>query len=336
MGGSFGTVAALKRELADLLTPGVEQRDDYQIAAAVGTAFLARARSGAPTLLVPLKTAPVAVGRRGGGFSLNPVSRVVFEHEGRRWEQPAATLECTENQLIDAFLVLVVDIARRLRSSGEEDAWEAIVRWVEEWQVLLTRRVVLTTEQQLGLWGELWIVSVAGNPDSLVEGWRGPEREATDFFLGGIALEVKASRRAHVHHVSLRQVDLPVGVHESYLLSMWVGIDPVHGVSLAELVDKTLARAADAPALLKQVTLLGYTPRDRDQYPTRFVLLELPIWFRAKHIPRVREIDAGVSRVRYEVTLDIDKAVSDDFAMSLWHHFCGGRPSVTTHSIQIS
>ena len=103
-------------------------------------------------MLIPLDFAPVTVGRRGGGFSLTPAPRVAFEHAGRRWEQAAATLECTESNLVDAFFVLVVDIARRLAAAGEI-SWPTILAWVEEWQMLLARRAALTAEQQLGFVG---------------------------------------------------------------------------------------------------------------------------------------------------------------------------------------
>jgi hypothetical protein len=152
------------------------------IATTVGSAFLARARSGAPTLLIPLDVVPVAVGRRGGGFSLNPAARVVFEYSGRRWEQSAAALECTDIQLSDVFLVLVIDICCRISSTAGNITWRAILAWVEEWQTLLSRRNLLTAEQQLGLWGELWTTSKARDPDSLVSAWRGPEGEAGILF----------------------------------------------------------------------------------------------------------------------------------------------------------
>jgi hypothetical protein len=274
-------------------------------------------------LLMPLKTVPSAPGRRGGGFSLNPVTRVAFDYEGRRWEQPAATLECVELHLLDAFLVLVADIARRLASSPIEVTWQAIVGWVEEWQSLLARRPVLTPEQQLGLWGELWAISNSDNRDVLIAAWRGPEGDATDFFLNGIGLEVKTSRQAHVLHVSQRQVESPLGSHQVYLLSIWVGVDPARGVSLAELVDSTLALVSDPPALLKKVASLGYAPLDRDQYATRFIPLETPRWFRAIDVPRVRDIDPRISQLRYVVTLDVDLSLTGELADSLSRHFFG-------------
>ena len=325
----------MREAIAAIAAPSADDANDYRIATSVGPAFLARSRSGAPTLLIPLDVAPVTVGRRGGGFSLNPATRVAFEHAGRRWEQAAATLECTESNLVDAFYVLVLDIVRRLASVAGEISWPTILAWVEEWQMLLARRAVLTPEQQLGLWGELWVISKAVNPDPLVAAWRGPEGEVVDFFLDGVALEVKVSRRAHVHHVSQRQVDLPVGIHQAYLLSVWVGVEPGRGISLAELVDTALARVSDAPALLKQIALLGYAPVDRDQYATRFIPLEIPRWFRAEDVPRVRAIDPGISQIRYVVTLDIDKSVAVELASGLWRHFCQAEPPIVTVPIEL-
>jgi hypothetical protein len=119
-------------------------------------------------------------------------------------------------------------------------------------------------------------------------------------------------------------------MHKAYLLSVWVGIEPVRGISLAELVDAALARVSDAPSLLKQIALLGYSPLDRDQYATRFTPLETPLWFRAEDVPRVRAIDPGISQVRYYVaTLDVDKSLGAELVSSLWHHFCRAEPSLT-------
>jgi len=321
------SVQALKDSLGAVTAPTMNAADDYRIAADLGGAFLARARSSAPTMLVPLSNAGAGIGRRGGGFSFTPASRVAFDFGGRRWEQPAAALECTDVQLVDAFLVLVVDIARRLASARGETSWSTILGWVEEWQALLGRRSVMTPEQQLGLWGELWILSNAAAPDSLIAGWRGPDHEAMDFLYDGIGLEVKVSRKAHMHHVSQRQVDRPVGVHDAFLLSIWVAPEPARGISVPELVDSLIARVADGPTLLRQIALTGYSPIDREQYAVRYVLLEPPRWFRADDVPRVRAIDPGISQVRYIVSLDLDKSLDHLITAGLWRHFCQREPS---------
>jgi len=308
------------------------EADDYRIATAVGSAYLGRSRSGSAALLIPLAAAATTVARRGGGFQLSPADRVAFNHGGQRWEQAAAILECTAPDLIDTFLVLVADIARRLPTETGDTTWSKVVDLVEEWQVLLGRRNGLTPEQQLGLWGELWMISTAVDADALVAAWRGPDKEAVDFFLDGIGLELKASRRAYVHHVSQRQVIQPVGMHAAYFLSMWIGIEPVRGISLAELVDRLLLKVSDAPALLKRLALVGYSLGDREQYGSRFVTLEDPKWFRAADIPRIRAADNGISDIRYVVTLDPGKALDDQAEGRLWRHF--SHPGQTASSGQ--
>lgn len=312
----------LRRALEAVQAPRSDSMDNYTIAASLGAGYLARGRSGAPAFLVPLSVPPGLVGRRGGGFALSPAACVAFCYGERRWQQAAAALECTEVALIDTFLVLVLDLAKGLETSRVDASWPTILKWVEEWQTLLGRRPALTTEQQLGLWGELWVVSKAAEPDLLVAAWRGPDRDAVDFFVDGTGLEIKVSRHAHVHHVSPRQVEAPVGEYDAYLLSLWVAPEPVRGISLTELVDSVMARVSDPVALLKQTALLGYSPQDSAQYDTRYLLLEPPLWFRAADVPRIRVVDPGISQIRYMVTLDPDKCLDERLCRDLWRHFC--------------
>lgn len=314
---------ALKEAFESVDAPSPDDAEDYAIAKSAGCGYLAIARSGAPTFLVPLLTTPwIGVGRSGGGFALRPASRVSFRYESKQWEAAAAALECTDAELMDTFCVLVLDLIKRLDVSPQEITWSSILAWLDEWQALLGRRGGLTTEQQLGLWGELWLLSQTDHPDRLVDAWRGPDRDAMDFFLDGIAVEVKVSRNAHVHHVSQSQVDLPVGRHAAYLLSLWIAPEPVRGVSLPQLVDSLSARVADPARFLKHVALLGYSWLDREQYALRYVALDAPLWFEAADVPRVRAADPGISQIRYVVTLNPDKCVGKYIERELWRHFC--------------
>jgi hypothetical protein len=315
--------SALKDAFEAANRPSPDGAEDYAIAKAAGCGYLALARSGAPTFLIPLAATPsFGVGRSGGGFSLRPASRVTFRFDARQWDQAAAALECTDAALMDTFCVLVLDLVKRLDASRLEVTWSRILVWLDEWQALLGRRGGLNTEQQLGLWGELWLVSRAAHPDRLVEAWRGPEGDAVDFFLDGIGLEVKVSRNAHVHHVSQRQVDLPVGQHAAYLLSLWVAPEPVRGVSLAQLVDSILGAVSDPARFLRDVALLGYSLMDREQYTLRYVALDAPLWFPGDDVPRIRAADSGISHIRYVVALNPDKCVAKETERDLWRHFC--------------
>jgi hypothetical protein len=310
----------LRQQLARA-TGRIETTDvDYQIVESIGRLFIAKARTGAPAILVPLEIAPIGAGRSGGGFSLRAIDRLAFKTSGKAWQQPAATFELTDPDSVDAFLVLAQDMSERL---GEVDAvdWAAILSWLEEWQALLTRGSAMSAERQLGLWGELWLIARSSDPSKLMDAWCGPDREATDFFHDGIGLEVKVSRRPLIHHISQRQADRPVGEHRAFLVSMWVGVDQAAGVSLAELVDAVLALALDPPKVLKRIVSVGYVPTERHQYVTRFALLETPHCFRSEHLPRVGMIDAGITEVRYLATLDPDKALADADVAELFQHF---------------
>src|SRR5258708_8161076 len=209
------SVPVLREVLARTGAPSVEDLIDYRIAASLGSAFLARGRSGLVKLFVPLPRAGGAVGRSGGGFTLSSAPQVAFDHSGRNWNQASAILECTDDKLADAFLVLVLDLTRRMDSILGEITWPLILMWVEEWQFLLGRKHLLSPEQQLGLWGELWVMSRATNTDSLFGAWLGPDQEPVDFFYDAIGLEVKVTRHANVHHVSQTQVDRPRGEFET-------------------------------------------------------------------------------------------------------------------------
>lgn len=322
MPASIG-ISELKERMASVRPPLPEDADDYRIVVQVGPAFLACGRSSLVTLLVPLTAIGGAVARSGGGFTLISAPRMAFDNGGRRWEQPAAVLECTDEKLADTFLVLVTDLARRLSSEGAEITWRKILLWVEEWQMLLAPRVALSIEEQLGLWGELWVMSRAADADQIFAAWCGPAGEPVDFFHDGAGLEVKVSRRARVHHMSQTQVDAPRGQYVSYLLSVWVGAESIRGTSLAELVEQLLARLSDPAAFLRQLARVGYSPQDRDEYTTRYVSLDAPLWFHAEDLPRVRAIDDGISNLRYLVTLDIDTCLDRAHTIDLWRHFCG-------------
>jgi hypothetical protein len=133
-------ICELKERMASARPPLPQDADDYRIVVQVGPAFLARGRLSPVTLLVPLAAVGGTVARSGGGFTLMSAPRMAFDNTGRRWEQPAAILECTDEKLADTFLVLVTDLARRLSSEGAEITWRKILLWVEEWQMLLAPR----------------------------------------------------------------------------------------------------------------------------------------------------------------------------------------------------
>jgi hypothetical protein len=73
----------LRKALESATPPAADEIAEYRIAAAMGKVFLARARSGAATLIVPMEAAVDVVGRRGGGFSLTMANQIAFDYSSR-------------------------------------------------------------------------------------------------------------------------------------------------------------------------------------------------------------------------------------------------------------
>jgi len=294
---------------------------DYILITSSAGVHVALTRSGFASLVLEVDEIPAsAVGRHSAGCELIPYPSLKFVLGGRSWDGAAAALVCTDQELHSVFSVLAADIEHRI-GAGPKD-WRSIVAAVEEWQSLLTSRGRPSVEMQVGLWGELWMIAACDTPDRLLSGWRGPDREVADFFLDGKSVEVKTSRHRRQHHVALDQVDSPRGQNESWLLSFWVGVEPIRGRSVPMLVDDLLSRVAEPIELLRRLERAGYGHADSVLYEARMVLLAEPEWYAVSDVPRIRSADEGVSRVRYVATLSEARAVSDG-APELWRHFTG-------------
>jgi len=298
-----------------------EPASDYALLEKVGGGFLARGRDGSATLVFQIAdTDGGRVGRRSGGTELLAHRVTRFHFEGETWEGSAAALRCTNPELVDTFAVLASDVVGRLST---QPSWPDIAALVDQWQTLLVPRGRPSRKRELGLWGELWFVNAARDPEALLAAWRGPEGDASDFFLGGVAVEVKTSRLLRRHHVSQSQVPTPVGDYSAWLLSLWTKQDPRSGVTVATLVDNLVGRARDPAEVLKTLARAGYSATDRGEYDSRYLLLEEPEWYPLETVPRVKSADAGVSHLRYQVVLDESRKGQSAVAHRQWNHFHG-------------
>lgn len=293
---------------------------DYVVLGKLEGAYAGRSASGLPALLIPLAVhSEGSTGRRASGFELIPHRATKLVVGSVEVTGPAAALVCVDPSLIETFAVLAADVARRARDEGA--IWSNLIAIVEEWQTLLTPRGRPSPEAEAGLWGELWFATQADDIDRILECWRGPERDATDFFLAGKSVEVKTARQRRQHHVSLSQVDAPVGTHEAWFLSIWVKVDPGTAVTVQTLAEGILSRVLDRGDGLRRLARAGYSPTNRAEYTTSFTVLAQPEWYAAADIPRVRVADPGVSQLRYRVSLDEERRADEATSDSLWRHF---------------
>lgn len=315
-----GTDAAwIQAELGRLGAHGVGAGDRFPIAKEFCGCYVGTTPGGDATLLIPLGQATSSPGKVTAGLELRPWSSFTYDYAGQQWNAPTAVLTCSEPELLDTFCVLAADVARRLSEVPGTSTWEEVLAAVGSWERLLRSTRTLSPAEELGLWGELSFIAEAVDPDGSIAAWQGPSGAAVDFVANGIGVECKtSSRRAH-HHVSANQAERPLGDIEAYLVSSWIGIDPVGGTTLPELVGSIRERSGDPAVFERKLMEARYSDEHAAKYTRRLVALEPPLWFELQSIPGVHGIDRGVTNVRYEVDLDVDDALAPAEAETLAH-----------------
>jgi hypothetical protein len=303
-------LAALEESFAG----GVER---YDLRGRVTASFVARTVDGGRALLIPLARPGPSQGRICGSLTVSFLPLLRFNIDGRVWEAPGAIVESREEALASTFSTLAFDVAETLGAESPRPPARAVLAALARWERLFRARHVLSDAEELGLWGELWVIRTAANPNMAVEAWQGPGGERRDFLANELSVEVKTSQQRLRHHISLDQVERPSGDTPSYLASLWVALDPAAGTSLPELVEQIRPVVEDLPEFEKKLLTVGYGGEERALYSRRFRVLESPMVFSIDSVPRVRSVDPGISEVRYVMTLDEDRALMSNASQEL-------------------
>lgn len=272
--------------------------DAFDIRRKLGGCYVAVSPSDTAAIIVPLPDSGVPRGRVLGSVRLSFETELGFEVEGLRWTQPAAVIECLEASLMRTFQVVALDVLEQLQD-GPITAKQVLLA-LGRWDELLRRRSKLTETSELGLWGELAAILLAEDRDAMVTAWRGPHGDVVDFYGGGVALECKTSPNRLQHRLSHQQATFEGESVEGYLVSVWACDDP-NGRSLTEIVDELMAGVVDEGALLSKLLEVGYREEHRHEYQRKLHCPATPRFFRLERVPRIHNVDAGITNVRYDV-----------------------------------
>ncbi len=278
----------------------------FELEAAV--AFVGFSPDGTGAVLVPMpRAAGARTDRRTSGLVIRTPQEVSFEFQGRSWSESACVLECVDQDLKRSFAILAAGLLSEI-GSGHTASWADVLAAFSDWERLLRRRRSLGREDELGLWGELALLAWSPQLEQLFAAWRGPEAGVTDFYVDGVAFDVKATLRPGSVHVSHAQ--LTGSGSKSFLVVIDAVVDPVAGSSVAELVRDLGARIEDPVEFEEKLLAVGLTISDAASYERRYVCRRDPTVYRTKDVPQVRVADPGVSDLRYRVDLDPRTAVT--------------------------
>ena len=230
-----------------------------------------------------------------------------------------ACLEPQGHAALDTIAIELVDALEAGASIGRVRLVQNVLaKWRRFWSGV--SQGVLSKEQQLGLFGEVWflcrwlcpIVGIA----KAVQMWRGPTGTRNDFEVQGLGIEVKTTGRVDTAHIihGLDQLLEPAG--GSLLLFSLSVRDEASGIeTLPRIVQEMRVRLAGEDTALSHFDTALYAAGYDDRLASDYAKLVLRI--REEGLYRVTDgfprlvpgslsggLPPGVSAVTYELRLD--------------------------------
>ena len=212
----------------------------------------------------------------------SPLSSVLVETKNISGSS-VMEISCSLEPLFQQFYAVLVDIADRieLKHLPPDAAMQEALR---DWAELLKEAIVLSSEAQLGLMGELWFLArlVQRQGPSAAHAWVGPQGEPHDFRLAALEFEVKSTRlTTRVHQINSLQQLVPSSGRVLYLLSLqFEPSGAADGLSLPAMVQEVRSLLGEAPTELRLLNAaldrLGYLDADAARYQARLRLRSPP------------------------------------------------------------
>lgn len=178
-------------------------------------------------------------------------------------------------ELFRNFYFFLLDVIAEILDHGA-DPRAALAASLSRWHSLLRESIILTDEQQTGLYGELWVLRrlIDGLGPNAIKAWTGPTKQPHDFRLTNIEIEVKTTtgvRRTHTVN-GLAQL-MPSPGCSLFIASLRIEDAGSGGETLPDVVASIyfrLAGSEDIKALFSAgLTAVGYRDADVNYYSRR-------------------------------------------------------------------
>ena len=206
---------------------------------------------GAPCLLLSAKDdtlkAPIRLAALEISFAIPCTVAVAGDTE--RTETLTAITCTASDRVVQGYFAHVCETI--LHIVGPSPSIEQLVEAVRRLVDLFQRLSAPPQRSVIGLFGELYVISVAHSTAATVAAWRSKIDDRFDFSIDDVRLEVKASStRQRAHEFSLEQCSPPPST-DGILISLFIETSG-GGTSLLDLIDRIKTRLEnDADLLLK-------------------------------------------------------------------------------------
>lgn len=226
--------------------------------------------------------------------------------------------DATGHNTFDLIGTEIAGVLSRDPSSPADTVHRVLAKWRRFWGQL--PRHILSREQQLGLFAELWFLTMWLVPkigaSEATRRWRGPFGARHDFEWPGRSIEVKAttSTRGPMHHV--HGIDQLAQPDDGDLLFYSLQLREEAGATntlptLVALCRERIEKDADAIAKLEiALGQAGYSPAHENEYARlRVRIVEEGLYAVTDRFPRLTRsiflggIPAGIEKINYETNL---------------------------------
>jgi hypothetical protein len=264
--------------------------------------------SGQLTAIYPIEGKLPVVGRGSGAIRIEYRSDVRIQLGELDETRNCCIVACADRMLERSFAAFVEALGVALSGTATVTARDFGLAFAA-WEQLFQKRRRLSLDEEQGLWGELYFLSTCPSLERAIACWRGPSAEDYDFVAGGVAFEVKTSRRKGRHQVSHSQVTQATQPLTIFLVSLWIGEDASEGTALPAVIDLLAERTQDPVTFEEKLLASGYSRADKGLYDRPFAALESPLLYDMTLVPRVRDMDPGVMSLSYSVQLEADTSL---------------------------
>lgn len=243
-----------------------------------------------------------------------------IESDGAKAGAPfRLVLELQDMAYEEVFCVFAASIAGSAGSGmATRDAARKCWGTLERWRNFFAeKRDCLGRKEQIGLFGELWIISKLADDGlelmSLLDSWTGALRTDQDFQFKSASLEVKTTTAVESDRVkiaSARQLD-DTGIDLLVLTRVSLDERQNGGISLPKLIDELKDRAGKLSAgsqiiFEERLAQAGYAEEHRPIYETKgYSERSVDFFMVGRGFPRIleSELPSGIVGITYDISM---------------------------------
>ena len=203
--------------------------------------FLAKNSEGAPVFLIAVPPDQTYFpSARYKYLSVDYKVSCRVNSDGESFEGTYVALSC-DGSAVELFEMFVRVVAVGVAQFGDGATARDVDAYVISLQRLFRELDAPGSREAAGLWGELFVISVAEDCYAALSAWRSDDNDRFDFYCAAGPLEVKSTELStRIHEFSLEQLEVPIG-RKGYVAS--VMLQPIsNGLGVIDLAMRIESR----------------------------------------------------------------------------------------------